>query len=225
MFRLAALGLVLAGSLSALPAGAETVDLYGRQVELFLPEGYCLLDSAQPNEQALIDYMTQLNQGSSHLIAYFAPCNELTAFRVGAQDSMTEYGLLFAPLVNGAFQPAAQGRAATLAELAAAIPQVDEAMLREIEQQSQASQSGLQLSGMQFLGLLAQDENALYAGLLMNVGDGQSSIAVAGVVAMTVLADVTLTANLYRPYRSNADIVALASELTPYMAGLTAANP
>ncbi len=57
---LLALGLVA----SALPAAAEPVDLYGRTVELFLPDGYCLLDETQPAEKALVDFMTQSNAGT-----------------------------------------------------------------------------------------------------------------------------------------------------------------
>jgi hypothetical protein len=217
--------LLAAAPLGLTPAAAEPVELFGRTLELFLPNGYCLLDAAQPNEKMLLDITTANNQASNHLVAYFVPCNDLMAYRAGAITSMTEYGILFVPLVGGSFQPAPDGRAATLRQVAASLPGIDTAMMEEIERQAQSSQGGVKIEGAQFLGLLGQDENAIYAGMLLDVSDGQQTLAAAAVIGMTVLGDVTLTANVYRPYRSNADIVALTSELAPYMAELVAANP
>ena len=225
MRRLTLALLLAAAPLGITPVAAEQVDIFGRPLELFLPDGYCLLDAAQPNEKMLLDITTANNQGSNHLVAYFVPCNDLAAYRAGAITSMTEYGILFVPLVGGSFQPTPEGRAATLQQVAASLPGIDAAVLAEVERQAQSSQGGVKIDGVQFLGVLGQDDSALYAGLLLDVSDGQQTLAAAAVIGMTVLRDVTLTANLYRPYRSNADIVALTSELQPYMAALVAANP
>jgi hypothetical protein len=220
-FGAAALALVLL--LPALPAAAEPVDLYGRQVEFFLPLGYCFLDESQPAEKLLVDNTVAMNQGSNELIAYFAPCNDLVAYRVGAIDVLSEYGIIFVPLLNGGFEASPSPRAESLPQIAATIPALDEAALQELERQ--ASQQGITVSGTQFLGLIGQDANALYAGLLAEVSDGTTSYPTAGLLAITQLQDVVLTVNLYRPYRSNADIVALLSEAEAYVAQLVAANP
>jgi hypothetical protein len=208
---------------AALPAAAEPVDLYGRQIEFFLPLGYCFLDESQPAEKILVDNTVAMNQGSNELIAYFAPCNDLVAYRVGAIDLLSEYGIIFLPLVNGGFEASPVPRAESLPQIAATIPALDEAALLELERQ--ASQQGITVSGTQFLGLIGQDANALYAGLLAEVSDGTTSYPTAGLLAITQLQDIVLTVNLYRPYRSNADIVALLSEAESYVAQLVSANP
>lgn len=221
--RLAAPLLVL--SLLSAPALAEPVQLFGRTVELFLPDGYCLLNSSQPNEKLLIDTVTASNQGTSSFVAYFAPCNDLIAFRAGAISVMDEYGLLMVPTPGGQFQPSSQGRAATLQQTADSVPQVDQATLDQIQQQAQTNNQGVQIEGFKFLGLLHRDEAAVYIGVLLELNNGVEKGTATGVVGLTVLGDVAITANLYRPYHSNADIVALTSELVPYMANLVAANP
>ncbi len=222
MRRLAAA--LLALPLLSAPAAAEPVELFGRTVQLFLPDGYCLLDSAQPNEKLLIANMAANNQDSSYLIAYFAPCNDLTAFRAGALDGMDEYGLLFVPTPGGQFQASSEGRAVMLQQTAASMPAFDQATLDQMQRDAKTAE-GVQLDGVKFLGLLRQDEAAIYLGLLLELSSGEFKGTAAGVVGLTVLGDVAITANLYRPYRSNADIVALTSELVPYMAALVAANP
>jgi hypothetical protein len=215
--------LTLCACLLASPLAAEPVDLYGRQVEFFLPLGYCYLDEAQPAEKILVDNSVAMNQGSNELIAYFAPCNDLVAYRVGAITVLSEYGIIFVPLIDGGFEASPLSRAESIPQIAATIPALDEAALQELERQ--ASQQGITVSGTQFLGLIGQDANALYAGLLAEVSDGTTSYPTAGVLAITQLQDVVLTVNLYRPYRSNADIVALLSEAESYVAQLVAANP
>jgi len=218
---LAVAGLLLLASTAA----AEPVEVHGRTLELHLPNGYCLLDATLPGETELIESLRASNAGQNDLIAYFAPCNDLIAYRVGALDRLTEYGTLMVPLVDGAFTPGPGPRADFLAEMRGAMPTVDEAMLAELEQQASNNPQGVQISGSQFLGILHEDANALYLGLLFQASAEGETLAGAAVLAFTLLGDVAFTVNLYRPYRSNADLVALVSELGPYMAGLTAANP
>lgn len=211
--------------LPALPAAAEPVDLYGRQVEFFLPMGYCYLDESQAAEKMMVDNIVQMNQGSNDLIAYFAPCNDLVAYRAGAIVTLGEYGIVFAPLVDGSFQAAPTPRAESLPQIAASMPGLDETLLAQIEQEVNQNPAGFTLSGTQFLGLIGQDANAIYAGMVAEVSDGQTSTPAAGVLAITQLQDVVISINLYRTYRSNADIVALLTEAEAYAAGLVAANP
>jgi hypothetical protein len=219
------LALSFAALLPALPAAAEPVDLYGRQVEFFLPMGYCYLDEAQPGEQQLVSAIVQSNQGSNDLIAYAAPCNDLIAYRVGAIEVLSEYAIIFVPLVDGGFQPTPVSRAESLPQIAASMPALDEAALQQLEQEASSNPHGVTISGSQFLGLIGQDANAIYAGMLSNVSDGTTTSAVAGVLAITQLQDVIVTFNVYRVYRSNADIVALLTEAEAYVADLVAANP
>lgn len=209
----------------ALPAAAEPVDLYGRQVEFFLPLGYCYLDENQAAEKMIVDNIVQMNQGSNDLVAYFAPCNDLVAYRAGAIVTLSEYGIVFVPLVDGSFQAAPTPRAESLPQIAASMPALDEALLAEIEQEVNQNPAGFTLSGTQFLGLIGQDANAIYAGMVAEVSDGQTSTPAAGVLAITQLQDVVVTINLYRGYQSNADIVALLTEAETYAAELVAANP
>jgi hypothetical protein len=211
--------------LSAAPVAADPVDLYGRQIEFFLPVGYCYLDESQQAEKMIVDNIVQMNQGSNELIAYFAPCNDLVAYRSGAIATLSEYGIVFVPLVEGSFQASPSSRAESLPQIAATMPALDEALLSQIEQEVNQNQGGFTLSGTQFLGLIGQDANALYAGMVAEVSDGQTSVPAAGVLAITQLQDVVMTINLSRTYRSNADIVALLTEAQTYAAELVAANP
>jgi hypothetical protein len=217
--------LAFAALLPALPAAAEPIDLYGRQVEFFPPIGYCYLDESQPGEKELVSTIAQTNQGTNDLIAYFAPCNDLTAYRAGAIAVLSEYAIVFVPLVDGGFQPTPVARTESLPQIAASMPAMDEAAMLQLEQEASNNPHGVTLSGSQFLGLIGQDGNAIYAGMLSNVSDGTTTSAVAGVLAITQVQDVILTFNVYRTYRSNADIVALLTEAESYVAELVAANP
>lgn len=224
MHRLARLILLL--PFLAAPAAAEPVDIYGRTLDLVLPADTCALDYAQPVEQAMIDNMIQVNQGSNEVIAYFAPCDMLQALRDGQADWLPVSGTLLLPVVGGSFQASTLDRATFLAMMAKEIPSVDSAALAAMEQDINQRSSVGSIGETQFLGALGEDASAIYIGLLAVVTAPDGSVAnMATVVALTQLADVPLSANLSREYASNADLDWLLAQLQAYMAELTARNP
>jgi len=174
----------------------------------------------------MIDNMINVNQGSNQLIAYFAPCGDLESFRGGRIALLPVSGTLLVPMAGESFQPSDIDRAAFLAEMAMQMPLVDDAQLAQMEGEINQRGSGAAIGQSQFLGLLAQDTNALYVGLLSNVTatDG-TTLPMVTIVALTQLADVPLSANLSREYVSNDDIALLLAELQPFMATLTGLNP
>ena len=224
--RRLALALLLIGPFAAAPAAAEQVDVFGRVLDLELPFGHCMLDYGQPVEAAMIDNMINVNQGANQLIAYFAPCGDLESFRAGQIDFLPVSGTLLVPMAGAGFQPSELDRAAFLAEMALQMPLLDDAQLAEIEGEINQRGSGASIGQSQFLGLLAQDANALYLGLLSDVtGTDGTTLPMVTLVALTQLADVPLSANLSREYVSNDDIALLLAELQPFMATLTGLNP
>lgn len=202
-------------------AAAAPVSVEGRTFEFPGGLGYCDLDASQPGEKYLIDQQTQIQAGQNIIIGYQGACNELIALRVGANQYLQEYMIAMVPMQNGAFTPMTGDRASFLQQMAASLPAVDPAVVEQLK----AEGAGVKVSGAQLIGVLGQDDNAIYYGLLLEVSDGTTSLTAAAVVAITLIGDVPVSLNFYRPYKGLADIDALSMEASIAAANLVAANP
>lgn len=202
-------------------AAAAPVTVEGRTIEFPGALGYCDLDTSLPGEKFLVDQQLQIQSGQNIILAYQGACNELIALRVGANQYLQEYMIAMVPMQNGAFTPMAMDRATFLQQMAASLPAVDPTLVQQLQTQG----ASVKVSGAQLIGVLGQDENAIYYGLLLEVSDGTSSVTAAAVVGITLIGDVPVSLNFYRPYKGLADIDAIWTEASIAAANLVAANP
>jgi hypothetical protein len=170
------------------PARAETVLLGDVQLEIPLPQGYCALTKDQPADAASLDLLTRALAGRNRLLAFSADCQELKEWRAGARPFLKHFSQVQALEANidhpipGA--PAAVIRA-TCNEIRQQGQEITASLVPEMDLRIASVTSELKIGGVQFLGLVGQDESACYAAMAEKVSTGSGKEAnIVGVFAI-----------------------------------------
>lgn len=206
-------------------ASAREVDLAGRHITLPIPEGYCDFVPQDDREKRIIDVFQSLNGGHNQVLNLFVECGELNSFRLGQTANFRRYGMYLAQLTDNALKPiTGTSRAAFIEGVVKETPKLNPA---ELAQEIRLKSSQLKFDvNIQRMGILANDEGAAYLGILGGVADGGSQPSMfAGVVAITIVKNLSLTANLYRPYVDEGSFTAGLAEAKSLARSLVASNP
>jgi hypothetical protein len=218
--RLIVLCLVLA---IASPVSAETFDIAGRTVAIELPTGFCPLDRDHPMDREIFAVTEDVNTTARYLF-HAAPCQSLEDWHEGRALAVDRYMNAVTPLFEG--EPKGLGgmtRSRFLWEMKQTLPTLD---LDEVQAEVDEMYSGkdIAVGGIQMLGVIAEDENALYVALASTVETAQGENVVATLWATTALNSaivfVYLTTDMAPGIHET-----LAAELAPYMAELVRQNP
>jgi hypothetical protein len=217
----------------ALAARAEPVAVGETILEFDPGAGFCRLDrSAGEFDALMLDWQDQAHTGINAVVAVYMDCAKLDLARQGSDDLGT-YGMMLAPLLDGKLEPMpGASRADVLAELAAYVDTEVEGLEEDVEARTNAALDAMTggeageiaLSGMQQLGLLDQDDVALYTGLLITVADGGEAERMAGVAALTFVGGYMVSYSLYGPFADAGTHVALVADLKPIMQRFVTAN-
>lgn len=208
----------------ATPAASETFDIGGRTVTLELPAEYCPLDRSHPMDQTIFAYTEDVNTEARYLI-HAAPCWNLEAWHDGRAQALGRYLSVVTPLVDGKPQTLdGLTRSRFLREVKQTLPATD---IDEIEADLKRMYEGkadITVGDLQMLGVIEEDENALYIALVA------TAVSVEGeIVAPTVWAVTSLNSAIVFVYLTS-DMAPgihaqLAGELAPYIAELVRLNP
>lgn len=82
-------------------AGAETLVVAGRPLELAPPFGYCRLSPELPAEAALIERLSARDEARLQVVLSFADCAELDQWRRGLRPGLDRTGRIGALLAGG----------------------------------------------------------------------------------------------------------------------------
>ena len=208
-------------------ASAETFTLNGRTVMLEPPKGFCALDSSRPKEAAIIALNEQMQQPRNHVVLQLADCDELAGFRGGQRENFERYGQYFTP-ASPAARKLASGytRASYLAAAAQELPKLDSGMLAD-ELTKKFMATGSEVAGARFLGVLDQDEAAIYLGISfgsMAVGKRIVAASAMGVVGLTLVNDTSISLGLYQVNVGPDSVHDLLETVQEQMAVLVRAN-
>lgn len=218
--------LLLAIGLCAAPAAAETVPLPHTLLEVPLPEDYCSLDPGDPIEAEVMRVVEALQQGQNRVLLQLVQCEELAQWRSGELLEFMRFGHVMLPMANGAVQPVPLDRASFLGEMVNHLPAADDALIEEIRRTANNNEQGFTVEDLQYLGLLDQDANGLYVGLIGRPAvDGEAGGLQAGLMGMTLVRQTIVAVYFYRPFEDQADFDRLMVLQKAYMERLIAANP
>jgi hypothetical protein len=189
------------------------------------PPGYCELDPGDPNDAVVIKRVETQQEGMNLVALQFGICNELADWRASRIPILSRYGQIMLPLSYAqAPRPLPMSRQEYLGEVAPAIPKVDAAEVAELESKLNSRTEDVQVSGIQNLGILDQDGNALYVGMLGVIEGGGQKLPVAAVAGATLLSSIPATVNLYGPTEEGAFDKLIAIQKA-YVAELIRRNP
>jgi hypothetical protein len=206
---------------------AETITFAGREVVVMPPAGYCAMNKSLRPDAALIRILERGNDGRNAVLLAFVDCESLPPWRRSEVSSFARWGQFLAPLQDGeARVTPAVTRADMVRAIAQAVPRLRwQEIAREIEERIASSGSGVQVESMTSLGIVHVDDKAAYHGLLLPlVLPDSSRVIVAGLVAMTLVNQVIVSINLYRPFVDQGTITALLEDQRQNIEALIRAN-
>lgn len=195
-----ALAFIVAAAV-AMPAAAQTirVKVEGASIALTLPAGHCRLERAKKQDRFILETVERVVAKTNRVLAAFADCAELAAFRAGQQQSLDNYGQYMTPRRDGRTKlaPAAFAQQMTefLKSQGAEVLRGAEADTRE---RIGTLRIGIKIGETHMLGVLRTDERASYLGIVQNIKlqDGTNKHQV-GVTAAGVVKGRIVTLNLY----------------------------
>lgn len=183
--------LTLAGS----PAGAQsntvTVDIGGRPVQLIVPVGQCALDRKHQYDASVLDLATRAIAGANEMLLHTAECVSLDGARTGRLQYLSDFAQAQVALQFKSTELRGQ-EAAAAKEICQSIriegAQIEKQAGTEIKERVKNLQAGIAVNETKALGVLGEDQNACYSGILMNVRtpSGENRL-ILGVYAMGVL--------------------------------------
>jgi hypothetical protein len=189
---------------------AASYEVAGRSVAVELPPDYCAIDKDIRAERELHEVIQQINAGMNRVLVVFVDCQELRSWRRGEIEALTRYGQVLTPARETVFDDL--DLSAFLGKLRKVMDQAFAAGLQDGRSRALAVMPDLEVGEVRSLGVLAQDEMAIYAGMAELLERGGTRLVMAGVVSMTLLNQVAVSVNLYRPYRDPASVETLLAE-------------
>ena len=207
----------------ASPAAAETLELSGRAVTIELPAGYCALDRAHPMDREIFAVTEDVNLTAQYLF-HAVSCENLEAWHEGRSSGLDRYMNAVTPLLDGAPQTiGGLTRSRFLWQMKQSLPALD---LEEIQTDIDRmyDETDMSIGGIQLLGVVAEDENALYVALAATVETDVGETVAASLWATTALNSVIVFVYLTSDMSPGIHET-LADEIAPYMAELVRLNP
>jgi hypothetical protein len=204
---------------------AEEIRAGGKTLSIDPPAGLCAYDRSNPSDALVMRRVEDQQTGMNAVPLQFGACDELADWRAGRIPVLSRYGQVMLPLTYpGAPGPIPFSRRQYIEAVAPQIPKVNAARMEELKVQMNAKTPDVQLSGLQNLGILDQDENGLYIGMLGVLDADGRRIPMAGVAATTLLDSIPVSVNLYAQIGEGVFDKLLAAQKA-YLAGLILRNP
>ncbi len=191
-FSLAAASIVASASAQQVaPGPTKAVDIAGRTVQLIVPAGQCELDRRHQFDASVLDLATRAIAGANEMLLHTAECAGLDGARTGRVPYLNDFAQVQISLQLKKTELGGQ-EAAAAKEICQSLrndgAQIEKQAGAEIKDRVKNLQAGIAVNETRALGVLAEDQNACYSGILMNVQTptGESRL-ILGVYAMGVL--------------------------------------
>lgn len=188
----------------------------GTTITLVVPAAFCPLDPSNPSDANMLKLVRQAQAGKNYVIAQFANCAQLQAWRSGQRKVLDDLGGATTP-VQYANQVLPYTRPQLVALLAQTYRRQGGALLKgatdDVNRRIGSAAKQMKINETKFIGVLAEDKDAVYVGLLQSLrtelGDTKIQIGVTGV---TIIKGKMVSISVYTPAVSeNSSTEALAT--------------
>jgi hypothetical protein len=200
-FRMIAYAAAACAAIASGAARADQLVLAGQTVAVEAPPGYCAFDRNRPEEAARIEAQEKAHAGLNRLVLAFVDCQDLARNRQSGDYDFASYGVILVPLQSGEVRKATGvTRREFVQKAAQQFPGFDPGDAIETAKK-RLNDAGAAVNGVRMLGVLAQDDTALYFGIgLEGVGNAEQGTQhrVLGIVGVTLVNQVPISINLYR---------------------------
>lgn len=204
---------------------AEAVRLAGRDVNLPVPQGYCVAKEDGAEGQVV----SRIRHGigvKNRLLLVFAQCDELKAMRAAqagkADDGIRRYGTYTALAPDGEAQLFDQYDRQQFIRMIASGVSSGQVVSDSLKRAQERIRNVRDIKQLESLGVLDVDANALYFGLVgVRGGSGEHILAVGGA---TLVKGVNLSVTRYQHLGSPDDLVQLLTQQKAHLSSIVLAN-
>ncbi len=202
--------ILLASLLVALPVPgiSETVLIGKDRLFIGIPDGYCPLVKSNPSDRRLIRFLEEGNRNMNLVLITFADCKQLVAWRKGTKANLDDYGYVLAPvnLANRKLQMSVRDFVAEMRKVLNKqfMDTHMEQALDNIESVVKKNFPTAELNQTRNLGVIAEDEKALYLGILQNVtAENGETKNMLGMWGVTLVSGKAVNLYLWKKYHGD----------------------
>lgn len=198
------------------------------------PSGLCLVDAARSKlERELLAFQVRTFQGISKALAIFAECPAVKSMRAGRPAGSERWAAIVTPLFEGKILalPGATRREIVEEMARATVSEQDvrgdeDALNRMLSDglKEAGSKSSAKVTFQKSLGVLAQDEVAVFSGILTRQTVNGKSRMMSGVSGATLIGEYIVGAIFHRPFIDNGTYDILVSEARDALRALILRN-
>ena len=190
---------------------SKTVVVGTKKISLTLPLGYCFVDGARPVDVHFTNTTRGMFAGLNlHLLDILVDCGELAKWRerkIPDLDNLGQYITPVAMLGKDLPITRAQFSSSICAKMRRQAKQKMVKTMTDAMKKAEKFFEGVKASGQKFLGVLHEDIDACYAGMLSTLKTQAGALKkVVGVFSMTLVKGKMVQLNLYTRYKGEASI-------------------
>lgn len=207
----------------------------GKTVKLFIPRGYCVIERDSPLGALHYQMQADGNKGKNTVAVLFADCKEWTTRLADNSYRLRHHGSYLFQLTQGEEQlvpfiysredyiqnSLAQELRSQGVDPKASRDEIDNLVKKRLKESNVRAPS---ISGPTNLGLIYNNEQALFYAVGMTLEYPNETPRISGVFAATLVAQVPTTINLYADYDSKDNFSRLLAQQKKNVASLLAAN-
>ena len=213
--------------LTAVAAGAlaSPARIGGVPIYLPAPHGFCDLSESNPSDKRMVTTLTGLLEKSGNkLLGMSADCQQLTDWRTGKRQLLDDYAQYQTPIAS-MDKPPSETVAQTCSTLRQEGNKILENQMPDIKARVESTLSKIKMNETSFLGVLAEDANACYAGLVQKIhteaGTDKTQITV---FAITIVKNKSVFSYRFSVYQNPQTADALLARIRNDVASMMAAN-
>jgi hypothetical protein len=221
--RLGFAALVLAAAAPGALAVQTTIG--GVAVTLPPPAGFCELSDINPSDKRMITTLTDLLAKSGNkLLSMSADCRQLTDWRSGKRQLLDDYAQYQTPIA-GMDQPPSETVAQTCTTLRNEGNKILANQMPDIKARVESTLSKIKMNETSFLGVLGEEANACYAGLVQRIhteaGTDKTQITA---FAISTIKNRSIFTYRFAVYQTADTVNAVLAKIKGDVAALLAAN-
>jgi hypothetical protein len=214
--------LLAAAASSALAAQAN---IGGVSIALPPPSGFCELSETNSSDKRMISVLGDLLQKSGNkLLAMSADCRQLSNWHTGKQPLLDDYAQYQTP-ISSMDKPPSETVAQTCTTLRQEGNKILANQMPDIKARVESTLSKIKMNETSFLGVLAEDANACYAGLVQKIHtEANTDKTQITVFAVTIVKNKSVFSYRFAVYHSPQTADAVLGNVKRDIAALMAAN-
>lgn len=176
------------------------------RVRVEIPAGYCEISDTSQRERELLSRTRRERQFNMVLLALFADCEELPAWRNNTIRQLTRYGAAFILKSSGSVHPVAGSREEYLTKLERILSSTSTDWSKRLLERIVTGPIDIQPKRSQ---VLWTNSTGIYIGQIAEETSDQGSTTLAGMSAITLINHIPVTVHFYRPFEDERSIRSL----------------